>query len=260
VLPERPLDAFKHGRAARVPLIIGTNEREGSLFTGRLDILATTPERIEAVFAKTDEEHREELAALYPGLPKRRAALDFGGDYAFWFPSIKVAERHARYAPVHFYRFDIAPRLVRLMGLDATHGLELFALFDRMDSLLGRGMTLLGGRRAFVAAGERMRIAWLRFAQDGTVDESWPAYVGDDEDALRDLDEDDDATAGTGSPGERGPSRPGSGPRAPRVRPGGIRDRGPRRRATLVFDVVDRVEHDPHADRRVAWRDFVPHI
>jgi para-nitrobenzyl esterase len=259
VLPERPLDAFKHGRAARVPLIIGTNEREGSLFTGRLDILATTPERIRAVFAKTDEASREELAALYPGLPKRRAALDFGGDYAFWFPSIKVAERHARYAPVHFYRFDIAPRLVRLMGLDATHGLELFALFDRMDSLVGRGMTLLGGRRAFVAAGERMRIAWLRFAQDGSVDESWPPYVGDDEDALRDLDEDDDATAGTGSAAERGASHPGAAPRA-RIRPGGIRDSGPRRRATYVFDVVDRVEHDPHADRRVAWRDFVPHI
>ena len=31
-------------------------------------------------------------------------------------------------------------------------------------------------------------------------------------------------------------------------------------RATLVFDVVDRVEHDPHAERRVAWHDFVPHI
>ncbi|WP_414172223.1 hypothetical protein [Clavibacter tessellarius] len=132
-----------------------------------------------------------------------------------------------------------------------------------MDSLIGRGMTLLGGRRAFVAAGERMRIAWLRFAQDGTVDESWPAYVGDDEDVARDLEEADDVTAGTGSAGERGPSRraagAGTGLRA-RIRPGGIRDSGPRRRATYVFDVVDRVEHDPHADRRVAWRDFVPHI
>jgi para-nitrobenzyl esterase len=178
-LPERPLDAFKAGRAAPVPLIIGTNDREGSLFRRRLDILATTPKRIAAVFARTDPDARREIEAQYPGLPRRRAALDFGGDYAFWFPTVKVAERHARFAPVHFYRFDIAPRLLRLLGYDATHGLELFALFDRMDSWFGRAVTALGGRRAFEAAGERMRRAWLSFAHDGTVDESWPAY--DDE-------------------------------------------------------------------------------
>ena len=42
-LPMRPLDAFKSGDAHPVPLIIGTNDREGSLFIGRLDILATSP-------------------------------------------------------------------------------------------------------------------------------------------------------------------------------------------------------------------------
>ena len=176
-LPERPLDAFKHGRAHRVPLIVGTNDREGSLFTGRLDILATTPPRIRAIFAKTRKKARKAVKAQYPGLPARRAAADFAGDYAFWFPTIKVAERHSRYSRVHFYRFDSAPRLVRLMGLDATHGLELFALFDRMDSTTGRLMGSLGGRRAFQRVGERMQQRWLRFARDGSVDDDWPTYT-----------------------------------------------------------------------------------
>ncbi|MET4780138.1 carboxylesterase/lipase family protein [Glaciihabitans sp. UYNi722] len=176
-LPERPLDAFKHGRAHPVPLIIGTNDREGSLFRGRLDILATTPSRIRAIFAKTKKKARKALKAQYPGLPARRPAADFGGDYAFWYPTIKVAERHAHYARVHFYRFDIAPRLVRFAGFDATHGLELFALFDRMDNAFGRTMGALGGRAAFKRAGARMRRNWLRFAHDGTVDESWPKYT-----------------------------------------------------------------------------------
>ncbi|WP_227497264.1 carboxylesterase/lipase family protein [Planctomonas psychrotolerans] len=179
VLPERPLDAFKAGRAARVPLIIGTNDREGSLFTRRLDILATTPDRIAAVFANTDEVGKDEIVAQYPKLPAKRAALDFGGDYSFWYPTVKVAERHSRFAPVHFYRFDVAPRLLKILGLDATHGLELYALFDRMDNWLGRGMTVLGGRRAFLAAGARMRRVWLSFARDGSVDESWPEYEED---------------------------------------------------------------------------------
>ncbi|MDF2444136.1 MAG: para-nitrobenzyl esterase, partial [Subtercola sp.] len=168
-LPERPLDAFKAGRAHPVPLIIGTNDREGSLFSGRLDILATTPKRIRAIFANTKKKARKAIKAEYPGLPARRAAADFGGDFAFWYPTVKVAERHARYAPVYFYRFDIAPRLVRLAGFDATHGLELFALFDRMGGAFGRTMTLLGGRRSFLAAGARMREYWVRFAYTGSV-------------------------------------------------------------------------------------------
>jgi para-nitrobenzyl esterase len=176
-LPERPLDAFRAGRAARVPLIIGTNDREGSLFRGRLDILATTPPRIRAIFAKTRKRSRKALKAQYPGLPARRAAADFGGDYAFWYPTVKVAERHSRFAPVHFYRFDIAPRLLRLTGHDATHGLELFALFDRMDGVFGRALGMLGGRAAFKRAGARMQAHWLSFARDGTVGGGWPKYT-----------------------------------------------------------------------------------
>ena len=176
-LPERPLDAFKEGRAHAVPLIIGTNDREGSLFRGRLDILATTPPRIRAIFARTRKKSRKALKAQYPGLPEPRAAADFAGDYAFWFPSVKVAERHSRFARVYFYRFDVAPRLLRLMGLDATHGLELFALFDRMDGWFGRAMGALGGRRSFKATGQRMQRHWIAFARDGSVGDNWPRYT-----------------------------------------------------------------------------------
>jgi para-nitrobenzyl esterase len=174
-LPERPLDAFKFGRAARLPLIIGTNDREGSLFTGRLDILATTPTRIRAIFSRTKKKARKAIKAEYPGLPEKRPAADFAGDYAFWYPTVKVAERHSRFAPVHFYRFDIAPRLVRQLGFDATHGLELFALFDRMNGWFGRAMGALGGRRAFKRTGDRMRRHWIEFARTGQVP-GWPAY------------------------------------------------------------------------------------
>ncbi|WP_198418569.1 carboxylesterase/lipase family protein [Cryobacterium frigoriphilum] len=175
-LPERPLDAFRDGRAHRVPLIIGTNAREGSLFSGRIDILATTPPRIRAIFKKTKKKARKALKAQYPGIPALRPALDFGGDYSFWYPSVKVGERHSRYAPVFFYRFDAAPRLVRQMGLDATHGLELFPLFDRLDGWFGRAMTSLGGRRTFQQIGARMQYWWLNFAATGVPDADWPRY------------------------------------------------------------------------------------
>ena len=118
------------------------------------------------------------MRAAYPGLPGARVAADFGGDYGFWFPSARLADFHSEFAPVHMYRFDLAPRLLRLIGLDATHGIEMFAIFDRAGGLFGRAVGILGGYNAFSRTGERMRANWLRFARYGTVDPAWPLYTG----------------------------------------------------------------------------------
>ncbi len=175
-LPHRPLDAFRDGLAHRVPLIIGTNDREGSLFEGRIGILPTTKPRIRAIFANTKKKARKAIKRQYPGLPERRPAADFGGDFTFWFPSVKVGERHSRFAPVYFYRFDAAPRMPRLLGLDATHGLELFALFEKFDTLTGAALTVLGGRRMYRAVGRRMQRHWTSFAASGSPGPEWPRY------------------------------------------------------------------------------------
>ena len=175
-LPHRPLDAFRDGLAHRVPLVIGTNDREGSLFEGRIGILPTTKPRIRAIFANTKKKARKAIKRQYPGLPERRPAADFGGDFTFWFPSVKVGERHSRYAPTYFYRFDAAPRMPRLIGLDATHGLELFALFEKFDTLTGAALTLLGGRRMYREVGRRMQRHWTSFAATGAPGPEWPQY------------------------------------------------------------------------------------
>jgi para-nitrobenzyl esterase len=175
-LPQQPLDAFRDGSAHRIPLIIGTNDREGSLFAGRISILPTTKPRIRAIFANTRKKSRKAIKRQYPDLPERRPAADFAGDFTFWFPSVKVGERHSRHAPVYFYRFDAAPRMPRLLGLDATHGLELFALFEKFDTPTGAGLTLLGGRRLYREVGRRMQAHWASFAASGAPMPSWPRY------------------------------------------------------------------------------------
>lgn len=175
-LPQQPLDAFRDGTAHRIPLIIGTNDREGSLFAGRISILPTTKPRIRAIFANTRKKSRKAIKRQYPGLPERRPAADFAGDFTFWFPSVKVGERHSRHAPVYFYRFDAAPRMPRLLGLDATHGLELFALFEKFDTPTGAGLTLLGGRRLYRDVGRRMQRHWVSFAASGAPEPTWPRY------------------------------------------------------------------------------------
>ena len=173
-LPERPLDAFRHGHAHPVPLIIGTNDREGSMFRGRLDILPRSTRRIQSLFDLAPPDSHQDMRLVYSALPALRAEVDFSGDYAFWFPSVQVAELHSRSAPVYLYRFDLAPRLLRLLGYDATHGLELLALSTWSSDRQLRKLTALGGRESFLATGDRMRAHWLRFAATGLTGPDWP--------------------------------------------------------------------------------------
>ena len=177
LLPEAPLAAMRAGRGRRVPLIVGTNEREGALFRGKLDILPRSPARMRALFEAAPPEARHRMRDAYPGLPARRPAVDFAGDFGFWFPSVRMADHQSAVAPVHAYRFDAAPRLLRLAGLDATHAVEVPVLFDQGESPLVRAMSFLGGGGPFVAAGARMREHWLTFATTGAVDDAWPEYT-----------------------------------------------------------------------------------
>ena len=172
VLPEHPLDVFEAGRAHPVPLVIGTNDREGALFPRVLDILATTPERIEGMFARADPAARDRVVAAYPGYPSVDAAIDLGGDSVFWWPSVLVAEGHAAVAPTWFYRYDYAPPLLRATGFGATHGTELPVVFGYGLGTLGA----LGGSRALRAVSDRVQAQWLSVARYGAPLPSWPRY------------------------------------------------------------------------------------
>ncbi len=168
VLPEHPLAAFAAGRTHPVPLVLGTNDREGAFFPRVWDILATTPARIDGMFARTDPGARDRVVAAYPGYPSVPAAIDLGGDSSFWWPSVLVAQGHAAVAPTFMYRYDYAPPVLRALRFGATHGTELFPVF-------GYGLRALGGR-TLRAVSDRVQAHWLHLARHGTPLPSWPAY------------------------------------------------------------------------------------
>jgi para-nitrobenzyl esterase len=74
--------------------------------------------------------------------------------------------------------------VLRLVGLDATHGLEMFTLFDELATPIPRIITSLGGRREYAAAGSRMRANWASFALTGEPSTSWPTYTRPDRTTL----------------------------------------------------------------------------
>ena len=179
-LPVHPLDAAATGAAHPVPLLIGTNDREGTLFAkSRGNLLPTTPARLARLFASTDPAARDRILAAYPGYPGKAAVADVAGDHAFWWPSMRVADGHAGTAPTFVYRYDLAPRLVRLVGLDATHAAEIVPVFGEIDSPLARLQTVAGGRAALRSVSARMQAHWVHFARHGVPGPGWPAYDTD---------------------------------------------------------------------------------
>jgi para-nitrobenzyl esterase len=174
-LLEQPVEALRAGHGHPVPLIIGSNDREGSVFFGRRFILATSLSRIDGLLAESSEDAAKQLRTTYR-LPRRRGRLDFGGDFAFWLPTYQIAAGHAGVAPTWMYRLDYAPRLLHLLGIDATHGADLLTVFDRSRTSIARLITILGGSRALAAVSKRMQDYWLQFAIDGTVDAAWPQH------------------------------------------------------------------------------------
>ncbi|PTR30547.1 para-nitrobenzyl esterase [Rhodococcus sp. OK519] len=183
LLPQHPLDAFEAGAQHRVPLIIGTNAEEGRIFPRMLDILPTNRTRIATMFEGTDPAIVERVIASYPGYPRRRAAADLGGDVVFWEPSLRCAHAHTRHSDTYMYRYDFAPRLMRLIGLGATHATELFPVFGTRGLTTGT-MTALGGRRALRTVSDTMQGHWLAFARGGRPLETWPHYSLERRDTL----------------------------------------------------------------------------
>lgn len=183
LLPEHPLNAFEAGTEHRVPLLIGTNAHEGRIFPRFLDILPTNRDRIEKMFEDTDPAIKARAIGAYPGYPGRRAAADLGGDVVFWEPSVRCAHAHTRHSDTYMYRYDFAPRLLRLTGLGATHATELFAVFGARGPA-ARTLTSLGGRRDLRVVTDTMQSHWLRFARGGRPLGTWPRYSLERRDTL----------------------------------------------------------------------------
>ena len=182
-LPASPIEAIRTGRAAKAPLVIGTNRDEYRLFAATVqreepgetrllsEVLALLPGATEADAVALVEAYRASRRDC--GLPATN--LDIGdairGDVIFRAPAMQLAEARCEQGEEVFaYLFTYASP-ARRGALGACHALELPFVFGTLDAPTQDRFAGRGPEVERLSA--NMQEAWLGFARSGE-----PAHEG----------------------------------------------------------------------------------
>ncbi len=189
--PEQPLAVLRAGRGAPVPMILGTNTDEATIFHGAL---IGTPVTTEAQYRAALERASNTLgitpaqavtiAERYP-LARYRTpndalmAVTTDGIFACSARYLARAQQAAGH-PVRLYRFDQEPGRVLLPGLGVFHAAELAFVWGTRGGALG-------DESSAPALGVAMRSYWTRFAATGDPGgaTAWPLWTPTADSRLR---------------------------------------------------------------------------
>jgi para-nitrobenzyl esterase len=134
MIPDDPMTLLEQGKANPVPLIVGANANEGSLFI-LTTALPKSGDEYRSILEKTfGPQAAATLSQLYPASDMRRSVSDFVGDYLFVEPARLVARTMQQAKnPVYYYHF--AHPTPGPMGkmLGAHHGAEIAFAMDNLQ-------------------------------------------------------------------------------------------------------------------------------
>ncbi len=164
-VPADPFAEAAEGRAANVPLVVGTNLEEWKLFA----LMTPPPEDRDALAERIrvlGADAHQVLDAYdrdHPGATVAELQSAVFTDVVFRVPASRLADAHVRHAPVWQYRFDWrSPAMGGLLG--AAHAIEIPFVFDMVTD---HRLHVMVGPEAPSALAQAMHRAWVSFARDG---------------------------------------------------------------------------------------------
>jgi para-nitrobenzyl esterase len=182
VIPDDPMTMFQRGTVNAVPLIVGANGNEGSMFT----LVSKLPANAEAFDAILDRDFGAKFAStfkeLYPPTQAKQSVTELMGDFSFVDSARFVARNweHA-HAPAYLYNFSHVAFGALGKTLGAHHGSEIAFVFDNLQLGKEHSPADLKVRDAMIGY-------WIQFAATGNPNREglpeWPAYNATDDRCL----------------------------------------------------------------------------
>ncbi|HUY28555.1 MAG TPA: carboxylesterase/lipase family protein [Candidatus Binataceae bacterium] len=185
-LPGGPFAPAAPAISAQVPLMIGTNKDEMTLFFGLapwLDAMDDTAMRARVTMFLGDADRADAIIAAYrrarPNDAPRDIVLAIATDQSMRAPSLVIADRKVAQhgAPVFVYMFTWETPVLGGL-LKSPHALEIPFVFDTLHT-----SKLAGDSPSRFALSGKMSNAWLAFARSGNPAHAglpaWPHYSAD---------------------------------------------------------------------------------
>ena len=183
-VPAHPFDPRASDLSADVPILIGSNQHEVTLFlTGTQALFELDEAGMKSAVERLRNvgDHADELIATYrtafPNASPSELYFTMASDQRMRIGSTVLAERKVEQgrAPVFVYRFDWrAPAWEGRMM--AAHAFEIPFVFDNTQM----NSDITGGTAEAKALGAKMSDAWIAFARSGNPNHAelptWPAY------------------------------------------------------------------------------------
>ena len=175
-IPRHPFEPDASPLNADVPVLIGTNKDESTLFLLAHPRFGAFTDEDVAKLAHTAAGDRADalLAALrraYPDYSPTHigaAAQTVGG---MWINSVRLAERKAAQAAAPAFMYMLTWETPVSRGrLKSPHAVEIPLVFDNVE----KARNFVGRGEDPQAVADQMSAAWLAFARTG--DPGWPAY------------------------------------------------------------------------------------
>lgn len=181
-LPSHPFHPGFPAVSAGIPLIVGHNEEEATIFSppplfeldmvslkSRLDALLGAPQAVRAI---------ELYTRLYPGDSASDLYFKMTADRAWGMDSLNVAELRAAQGGAPVFRYEFRwPTPVNGGRMRTHHGLDVPMVFNNAGP--GPNAATTGGGPEAAAMAAVMSRAWVNFARTGNPGTSalpWPAF------------------------------------------------------------------------------------
>lgn len=189
LLPIKPQIAIRDGCAVGIPLIIGTNQDESTMFVQRKNLMIPIKRlKIKRMFqmANAEKTVTNEIMEIYKGVPRKSLLLRLTTDMFFTAPSIRIADSQSAFAPVYMYRFKYAVLIAKVINWGAFHSSEIPFALNNTDKGLAR-LGLVGTDAEEVKhVTSVMHESWLNFTKRSLPAESvhWKPYNTDTREVL----------------------------------------------------------------------------